>query len=1014
MEVDQHLTWLLGAVKSSVDANGIVNEDELKKNVTDCFKRVRKALEGEKEGHVEKFKERACLVLLLSCPLVRKIPEIESARYFQPVILSFPILTESSFFSMIKSLNMYKSLNQILMWLPLETICTMCQSYLSVTKDLTLASVIMTSELIKCILCGVERNSCCQQEEDIVKEIMKNCLSFLNSQCGSGGQKQLIKFAGYYFMCLLDCGIHFTKLLKNVGISPTDLSDVYITWREVFPQKEKDDQPPNLVWLSDIHQEFLDLCQKSVKPISIDIWLEWSEITVPTSVTRCRAVPSYSGTAFTLQTCIKFLAFELNQVIEREDVPVGKYQELIMFMKDVAVDPMYDPDSDLGKDDLIKGIEEDTEWQKKLLLLLLRKPDIFECENSFACVSKFSEHIPVSTREDLLKQVIQRMKTQQSVLSGYIELVLRLAQGLPKDCLLKVVKEELECGQSNILCPEDFQLQLTATFNRVAEDENTFECDKVVWLCLQSGKDVVHQAVAQAVHLEGLAPIMIKVLCSIPCVCTVQNDEGVSYLASLLCDQIEGGFSEKEEDNFVSLVSGLLASEVLDGEETARVLVYPKLQVPSNGNVIKLAMPLVLLKEIISYQPVSIVTPGPPLVTLFLILVHILHAAANLRGARANKTLIVRKLALNITHSVSGMVWEAQSQYSKDLALLKQEFMKLPLHPRAIIPLKDLLGCKMNPKTCADYIVQCICAPASSSVPKPAQVYSNDQWILALAKVLPHSSEEEWWNAIILVHKELTCSVGMLSTLQVFQELLTFLSVKLFSDTLHNKPVGVSIHHCFYCFSYAAMLFTDEQLKGPADQRFFGLTGIFSWWCRGVVSYVCDLELPILFLARIVAAIEDLFVSERIQVSCRENVKKGCGGVAVSSKEDLCHEVVEECEANKSLVATGTCVVEPTCEHPSSDLLFEAKNKEEIDAGSEDSADTQGDDSCDGSNTGKRKCKSGKAKKKKKEEGCMLLHGECLHELNNMVTSIVQYVPSSNLANSVSNKLLKIMENYLS
>lgn len=77
----------------------------------------------------------------------------------------------------------------------------------------------------------------------------------------------------------------------------------------------------------------------------------------------------------------------------------------------------------------------------------------------------------------------------------------------------------------------------------------------------------------------------------------------------------------------------------------------------------------------------------------------------------------------------------------------------------------------------------------------------------------------------------------------------------------------------------------------PAKQKFVYICSVFRWWCRHVTSYQCDPELPILFLARLCAAIENVVASGTIKVDdimkseCLDTKKRSLGNGMVTSKK---------------------------------------------------------------------------------------------------------------------------------
>lgn len=76
----------------------------------------------------------------------------------------------------------------------------------------------------------------------------------------------------------------------------------------------------------------------------------------------------------------------------------------------------------------------------------------------------------------------------------------------------------------------------------------------------------------------------------------------------------------------------------------------------------------------------------------------------------------------------------------------------------------------------------------------------------------------------------------------------------------------------------------------PAKQKCVYTCSVFRWWCRRVTSYQCDPELPILLLARLCAAFENVVASltikgDDMKSECLDMKKRSLGNGMVASKK---------------------------------------------------------------------------------------------------------------------------------
>ncbi|KAG7173792.1 hypothetical protein Hamer_G021600 [Homarus americanus] len=973
MEVDQHMMWLISALKASVD-DDTVNENKLTKNVSDCFLRVKKtSANGNKDQQFDDFRARATLLLLLCCPRIRELPVIQTCQDFQAVAMTLPVLKESVFFSLVRSQKNYRFLSPVLCWVSPGVLQEITREYFLWVDGVTPLTLAVSLELLKGLLFSFQYN--CVEDDSVLSDV--ECLHLL------------------------------LKFLSSKNVSSKT--------------------------------------QQNSEAVNVDVWIEWNDLILPAVVTVHRNSSVHHGKARqkSIQSVICNIAFDILKIFNshpeiHKNLNTNTYQGLMQFFQHVALDPDYDPDQNLDQDKLIEEISVEDERQAKLLAILARRENIFTSQDCQECMKKYSTVVDGAARKEILLGFIQHVKAKRGYTSEWLDLVLDMVAALPAKHLLPIIEDHLAAGLDETLKTADFPNQLTSIFNQLA------------------AQDSVVQAVLLAVSLSGLIPVMVQALTAIPQVCQAVLPSGKSLLVSTLLEQQSNGFSGRQEQEFAALVKGLLGAEnVLAASEVLKVMIEPFLVVTSGKDMDKLTLPLDLLKEIVEHKSSAVVKPGPSLVSLILTLVHIIHATVNLQSHDAPGTLSLRMDAVSAVSTISDNIIRNLQEYEKDISLLKQLMVKYQLHPRSVFPLTKILDLK----ECQDSYADCI-QHAMMKIEMEGQEGKKCRMdcIDKNSKSLIGISRSEW----------------VYPTLQVFQEVLYLVCAHMTVGSMAKEeivdgtpfqPASVSIQHCFRCFATAAMMYLEELLQPlPSDKRFQHIGSIFRWWCHVVSLYQCNSDLPSLFLARLIAVLEEIITSGKLQFSKYEKTQKYCceetqsdmkgkeenklqnsHNINVVDKEmvvtkgqgnDLPSETEDKQNEDKDLNSHGQVKLHnevqegDSCE--GSDIQEKSRNslilangaetyklQDACDESREMSANKNVESSClNISNfnnvdiSGNKKDNSTIKKKKgnKTNEITKISFMDLKTEIEQMILALVKYVPASNFVGSIASKLKKLNE----
>lgn len=907
MDIDQHLMWFISALKASIDGEA-VNDKKLLKNINDCFVRVKKICPSVNKDQYEEFCARATLIMLLCSPRIRDLPRVKTSTEFQTVVVTLPVLPESAFFSIVRSQKSFRFLAPVLSWLSPEVIQELIKQYFLSVEEVTPVTLAITLDLLKVLIFSFQCKGD-QKHNMSDMECLKLFLKFVSSKTVSGSKEALIKSSGYYYMYVCEYLYLMLTVCAGQWLKEPDTYKSLQAWKRLWETKvDQAGTQHSFLFVKEVSKSLLLICQLNSESISVDVWMDWNDINLPASLTVHGNSLVHNGKVLqkSIQSVICNIAFDILRIFDsypeiHESLSMSEYKGLLQFFKQVAADPDYDPDEDLTLDELLHEIRLKDERQAKLLGILIKRDDIFTSQDCQGCLKEFSAVVDGVARQDILLRLIQHNKAGKPYSAELLNLVMDMAAPLPAKQLLAIIEEHLSSGLNETFMTADFSNQLTEVFNQLAGQESLVASERHVWLCLQSGRAVVKQAVTLAVSLSGLVPIMVQALAAIPQVCHALLPTGQTLLVSTLLERQQIWFTGREEHEFASLVKGLLkAGNVLPAAEVLKVMIEPFLLVTSGNDLNKLTLPLKLLQEILALNPSTIVRAGPSLVSLIITLVHVLHATANLQSQSALSTLSLRMDATKVLNAIMDNIMCNSEKYEKDISLLKQMIVKYKLHPRSIIPLAPILEAEDCPDTCCDIILHMMLkmdARVQQGEQLSIDTLDNDfkaifaisriEWIVALLQLLPHCSENEWTAAFFLTHHTLQSKSRVLKqaypTLQVFQKVLYLACTQLtlgsvVDDDLETcavfQGVPVSIQHCFRCFAPAAMVYVEELLQPLAcDKRFQSICSIFRWWCRVVSLFQCNPDLPALFLARLCAAVEEMITCRKLKIS-KKNVKQ--------------------------------------------------------------------------------------------------------------------------------------------
>ncbi|XP_045121883.1 uncharacterized protein LOC123510635 isoform X2 [Portunus trituberculatus] len=851
---------------------------------------------------IQHFQVKASVLLLLCLPKIRELSGVENCEDFQSLFSSLPDLSYSVFFTVVRTQKIYFVLSPLLSWLPSHVVQTLMKEYFQYTHEVTPVTLAISVELLKSLLFSQQYRHAHQNGSHDNTECLQLLVKFFFSKSVSSKTPSLIKFSGYYFLYMFECLYLLLAAYVGYEIRDPNTFSCVETWTKLWKTNNTSAENISLPYTKEALMSMLTLCQNNSREVTVTLWMEWSEQKLPQSATFC-STPSAcqpgkaQAKSIQMVTCnIAFLILRLlgaHSQLE-EDLAVSEYHELLQFLQQTAMDPDYDPDKDLTLEQLVEEISAKDDRREKLLGILVQREGVIANTDASRCLKEHVAILDDRMKVELLQNCIKWVKTSKPHIPESINVVVDLAADLNPDQLKPIIEDNLSAGLDDTLKTPSFKMQLTSVFNQLADENAAEPSGRHVWLCLQSGRDVVQEAVRLAVTMTGLVPVMAQTLADIPQVCLAKLPSGNSLLASTLEDWQCSELCDREEQAFSGLVKQLLSvKRLLDKDEVLQLMVKPFMMVDCNTNLGKLILPLELLKEIMELDGCVVMRPGPEVVSVMMALLHIVDATLCLEGQGASTCLTVRCLASTILFGTTSHMIINQKKFEKEITLLKQIVCQYNLHPWSITHISQLVSAEFSKGCTVDFLLQALVKtcldPSQGDLQSPVTFASLDsailprmsksKWIITLLQLLPHCSEREWTSAFFVTEHVLGYHNAVFPVLEVFQEALHLMCESLVPtpphcQEQHSLHPPVSLHHCFTFFTSAAMIYLKEKFQGQdCRERFLNLADIFQWWCCTVPSLCCNPELPSIFLARLCGALEEIIVSGKLKINPKGNTE---------------------------------------------------------------------------------------------------------------------------------------------
>ncbi|CAL4144182.1 unnamed protein product [Meganyctiphanes norvegica] len=477
MDIDQYLLWLSDAIKASASDENSIDEKLLTKNIKDCYTRVKSACKSTSNKTIpfEDFRLRSTLALLISTECISSLQEIQCNREFQAVITTFPTISVTDFFTVIRSQKNYKFLCECLSWIPVSVLCKIIQEFFINTSDVTPVTLAIATELRKSMLFRLQHET----SEFNIAEIKETMDVFMKTSYHiSGTSKDLIKLGGYYFMYLTDSALFLLKAILGKEIEESLLCSTTEVWKKVWFNDLEKAKP--ITFLADSLLSILKLNQNCLDAVTVNVWTEWCEFDLPLTHPSYR-ITQYQGKTRTLQSAICYNAFDflriwdtdlslIRNLLSEISQNIESIEGILSFFRSVSSDPDHDPDIDLDEEELISQISLGDDRQGKLLGILLNQIDTFDNDKSLTMVKDNIASVDHKARENLLIHFIGQARERKPFKDGWLQVVLDLASGISVDRLLVVISEHLSHGQDDMLKSSEFNSQMTAVFNQLAGD----------------------------------------------------------------------------------------------------------------------------------------------------------------------------------------------------------------------------------------------------------------------------------------------------------------------------------------------------------------------------------------------------------------------------------------------------------------------------------------------------------------------------------------------------------------
>ena len=404
--------------------SGGVDKDKLNQNVNNCFIRVkkeRKAGNGVASEDIRDFQAKASVLLLLCLPEIRELSCVNNCEDFQSVISSLPELSESIFFTIVRTQKVHFLLSPLLSWLPPNVVTSLTTEYLHCTDEVTPLTLTISIQLLKSLLFSHQyRQTHCGNSQSNI-ECLKLLVKFFSSRNVSNETPSMTKFSGYFFMYMFECLYLLLAAYIGYRISDPGTLSCIEAWTKLWKTENISTEEISLLYTKETIKSMLKLCQNNNREVTVDMWMEWSEQNLPQTVTVYSMSSVHQpgrGQSKSFQLVICNIAYDILRLLEahsqlEKDLVISEYHELLQFLKQVAMDPNYDPDQELSFEQLIKEINIKDDRQNKLLGFLVQRDDVIGSDDACSCLKEHAAVLDTQMKIELLQHCIEWLKASK-------------------------------------------------------------------------------------------------------------------------------------------------------------------------------------------------------------------------------------------------------------------------------------------------------------------------------------------------------------------------------------------------------------------------------------------------------------------------------------------------------------------------------------------------------------------------------------------------------------------------
>lgn len=434
-----------------------VNVRRLACNLLDFSKHMEEAVTRgtANEAHI---RQQAVLAALISCPRVRE--EISDQPALAPLLKTVPVLQDCTLSMVVRPLSCQGAVLPVLAHLPLHLLCYLIKMELqNITKAVSPPLLSLVVEFLKALL-NVLRSSKCTDDAKEVLILFVPVFKIAMHNFDSNVPKN----AAFTFLLFLESLYQFSRFLMND--MPDELPISHVPELQNAFEKRETENPHNFSSsVMDTTLSLLKICHESVHKIDVNTWMSWSEVK-PNDALYCSRISIADTQAqLTVQSLITHRAFSFLNLFISESVEVivnespssvdearkklysslTQHSELHGFLKQIASDPNYDPDSELGFSEVVsilqsEACDEGTTnafWQsndrtskhtqkrlQKLTNWLLLESDpnlLFNCVGAASIVSCLATSLSVQQARQLLKNFLKHAAGNATTLNPWNE-----------------------------------------------------------------------------------------------------------------------------------------------------------------------------------------------------------------------------------------------------------------------------------------------------------------------------------------------------------------------------------------------------------------------------------------------------------------------------------------------------------------------------------------------------------------------------------------------------------------